>query len=200
MLLTLGMMFLYSPALAWVAVVAVALYLLIRIVWYQPLYLATQESIVRGAVLSSHYLETIRGVRAIKLFSRQQERQSAWQTLLVAHTNAGLNIQKLNLFYRIVHSTISGGFNIFLLWLGTRQILEGALSVGMLMAFLAYRSQFDTRLSDLIAKYFDFKMLSLHAERLADVVLTKPEPLGPLLLGQDRVQQLRARPLDFARS
>jgi ATP-binding cassette, subfamily B, bacterial CvaB/MchF/RaxB len=201
MLLTLGMMFLYSPALAWVAVVAVALYLLIRIVLYQPLYLATQESIVRGAVLSSHYLETIRGVRAIKLFSRQQERQSAWQTLLVAQTNAGLNIQKLNLFYRIVHSTISGGFNIFLLWLGTRQILEGALSVGMLMAFLAYRSQFDTRLSDLIAKYFDFKMLSLHAERLADVVLTKPEPLGPLLLGQDRVQQknpnLRISDLDF---
>jgi ATP-binding cassette, subfamily B, bacterial CvaB/MchF/RaxB len=189
MLLTLGMMFLYSPSLAWVAIIAVALYLLIRIIWYQPLYLATQESIVRGALLSSHYLETIRGVRAIKLFARQQERQAAWQTLLVAQTNAGLNIQKLNLFYRIVHSTISGGFNIFLLWLGTRQILDGALSVGMLMAFLAYRSQFDTRLSELIAKYFDFKMLSLHAERLADVVLTKPEPLGPLLLGQDRSQQ-----------
>jgi ATP-binding cassette, subfamily B, bacterial CvaB/MchF/RaxB len=185
MLLTLGMMFLYSPTLALVAIVAVALYLLIRIIWYQPLYLATQESIVRGALLSSHYLETIRGVRAIKLFSRQQERQAAWQTLLVAQTNAGLNIQKLNLFYRIVHTTISGGFNILLLWIGTRQILGGALSVGMLMAFLAYRHQFDTRLSDLISKYFDFKMLSLHAERLADVVLTKPEPLGPLLLGKD---------------
>jgi ATP-binding cassette, subfamily B, bacterial CvaB/MchF/RaxB len=201
MLLTLGMMFLYSPNLAWVAIVAVALYLLIRIVWYQPLYLATQESIVRGALLSSHYLETIRGVRAIKLFSRQQERQSAWQTLLVAQTNAGLNIQKLNLFYRIVHNTISGAFNILLLWLGTRQILNGALSVGMLMAFLAYRSQFDTRLSELIAKYFDFKMLSLHAERLADVVLSKPESVGPLPLGQDRALQktpgLRISGLEF---
>lgn len=201
MLLTLGMMFLYSPSLAWIAILAVVLYLVIRIIWYRPLYLATQESIVRGAVLSSHYLETIRGVRAIKLFSRQQERQAAWQTLLVAQTNAGLNIQKLNLFYRIVHNTLSGGFNIFLLWLGTRQILDGALSVGMLMAFLAYRSQFDTRLSELIVKYFDFKMLSLHAERLADVVLTKPESMGPLLLGKDRAQQknpnLRISDLEF---
>jgi ATP-binding cassette subfamily B protein RaxB len=71
----------------------------------------------------------------------------------------------------------------------------------MLMAFLAYRSQFDTRLSELISKYFDFKMLSLHAERLADVVLTKPEPMGPLLLGQDRTQQktpsLRISDLEF---
>jgi ATP-binding cassette, subfamily B, bacterial CvaB/MchF/RaxB len=184
MVLTLVMMFIYSPNLTWIAIVAIALYLLIRIVWYQPLYLATQESIVRGALVSSHYLETIRGVRAIKLFSRQPERQAAWQTLLVAQTNAGLRIQKLDLFYRITRTTLSGGFNILLLWVGTRQILDGTLSVGMLMAFLAYRSQFDSRLSELIGKYFDFKMLSLHAERLADVVLTSPEPAAPLLLEQ----------------
>jgi ATP-binding cassette, subfamily B, bacterial CvaB/MchF/RaxB len=183
--LTLGIMFLYSPALAWIAIVAVGLYLLMRIIWYRPMYLATQESIVRGAMLSSHYLETIRGIRAIKLFSRQQERQAAWQTLLVAQTNAGLGIQKLNLFYRIVGTVVSGGFYILLLWVGTRQILEGVLSVGMFMAFLAYRGQFETRLWDLISKYFDFKMLSLHAQRLADVVLTTPEPAPSILLGRD---------------
>jgi ATP-binding cassette, subfamily B, bacterial CvaB/MchF/RaxB len=188
MVLTLIIMFVYSPTLSWVAVLAVGLYLLIRILWYRPMYLAMQENIVRGAMVSSHYLETIRGVRAIKLFSRQQERQAAWQTLLVAQTNAGLGIQKLNLFYKVVRAVSSGGFYILLLWMGTRQILEGNLSVGMFVAFLAYRSQFDTRLSDLIGKYFDYKMLSLHAERLADVVLTAPEPANMMLLGQDNTQ------------
>ncbi len=188
MVLTLIIMFVYSPTLAWIAVLAVSLYLLIRILWYRPMYLAMQENIVRGAMVSSHYLETIRGVRAIKLFSRQSERQAAWQTLLVAQTNAGLGIQKLNLFYKVVRAVSSGGFYILLLWMGTRQILEGNLSVGMFMAFLAYRSQFDTRLSDLIGKYFDYKMLSLHAERLADVVLTPPEPANMMLLGQDNTQ------------
>jgi ATP-binding cassette, subfamily B, bacterial CvaB/MchF/RaxB len=176
MLLTLAMMLIYSPVLAGIALLAIVLYMLVRVVWYRPMYLANQESIVRGAVVSSHYLETIRGVRAIKLFSRQQERQAAWQTLLVAQTNANLHIQKLDLFYRIARTLLSGAFNILLLWVGTRQILSNTLSVGMLMAFLAYRAQFDTRMSDLIAKFFDLKMLSLHAERLADVVLTAPEP------------------------
>jgi ATP-binding cassette, subfamily B, bacterial CvaB/MchF/RaxB len=194
MVLTLIIMFVYSPNLAWIAILAVALYLLIRIIWYRPLYLATQESIVRGAMVSSHFLETIRGVRAIKLFSRQHERQSAWQTLLVAQTNAGLGIQKLNLFYKVVRSIFSGGFYIVLLWMGTRQIMDGSLSVGMFMAFLAYRSQFDSRLSDLIGKYFDFKMLSLHAERLADVVLTPPEPAQALWLGQDG-ESFKNRPI-----
>ena len=189
MLLTLVIMFIYSPSLAGIAVLAVALYLVIRILWYRPLYMASQENIVRGAMVSSHYLETIRGVRAIKLFSRQAQRQAAWQTLLVAQTNAGLGIQKLNLFYRVVRSTLSGGFYILLLWMGTRQILDGSLSVGMFVAFLAYRSQFDTRLSDLIGKYFDYKMLTLHAERLADVVLTAPEPAHAMLWGQDAAAQ-----------
>jgi ATP-binding cassette, subfamily B, bacterial CvaB/MchF/RaxB len=201
MALTLLIMFLYSPALAWVAIAAVALYLLIRIIWYRPLYLATQENIVRGALVSTHYLESIRGIRALKLFSRQHERQSAWQTLLVAQTNAGLGIQKLNLFYKVVRSIFSGVFYILLLWMGAHQILDGTLSIGMFIAFLVYRSQFDTRMSDLIGKFFDFKMLSLHAERLADVVLTSPESEKSLLLNNDvksyKEQALRIEGLKF---
>ncbi len=174
-IITLVMMFLYSPPLAWIGIAAVAIYLVIRILWYRPFYAATEEFIVRSATLSSHFLETIRGVRAIKLFGRQIERQNAWQTLLVGETNAALTTQKLQIFYGLLRSSISGSFNILLLWMGTRQILDGTLSVGMLMAFLAYRSQFDSRLTELIAKGIDLKMLQLYAERLADVVLTEPE-------------------------
>ena len=174
-IITLLMMFTYSPTLALIAIVAVAIYLVVRIVWFGPFYAATEEFIVRSANLSSHFLETIRGVRAIKLFGRQIERQSAWQTLLVNETNAGLTIQKLQIFYGLIRTILSGGFNILLLYLGTQQILAGTLSVGMLLAFLAYRSQFDSRLTELISKGFDLKMLQLYAERLADVVLTEPE-------------------------
>ena len=177
-LLTLAMMFIYSPPMAGVAVLAVLLYLGIRLLWLRPLYLATEEQIVRGAVQSTHLLETIRGMRAIKLFARQGERKSAWQTMLVAETNASLSIQKLQIFYRIANSSLSGVIYIALLWMGTQQILGGALSIGMLMAFLAYRSQFDSRVSSLIDHLISYKMLKLYGERLADLVLTRAEPSG----------------------
>lgn len=45
----------------------------------------------------------------------------------------------------------------------------------MLVAFLAYRGQFDARVTGLIDQAIDLKMLSLYGERLADVVLTPPE-------------------------
>jgi ATP-binding cassette subfamily B protein RaxB len=48
-LLTLGLMFIYSPLLAWVALLAVLLYLAVRLLWYRPFYAANEEALVRGA-------------------------------------------------------------------------------------------------------------------------------------------------------
>ena len=188
-ILTLVMMFVYNPTLAWISIVAVSLYLILRLLWYKPLYLATEEQIVRGANLSTHFLETIRGMRTIKLFSRQGVRRGTWQTLLIHETNASLTIQKLRILYSLARSTLSGVTNIVLLWMGASQILAGNLSVGMLVAFLAYRGQFDSRVTGLIDQFMDLKMLRLYGERLADVVLTPGEQDTRRLLTDQPPQQ-----------
>ncbi|WP_310462677.1 peptidase domain-containing ABC transporter [Sphaerotilus sp.] len=174
-LLSLGLMWAYSPALTGVALVSVALYVAVRLLWYGPLKQATAERIVRAAMESSHLLETVRGVRTIRLFSRQAERLSAWQTLMVADVNANLRIQRLDIFYKLARRTLSGVFTLAILWIGARNVVGGTLSLGMLLAFLAYRNQFDTRVSDLVNRWFELRMLGLDAERLADIVLTPPE-------------------------
>jgi ATP-binding cassette, subfamily B, bacterial CvaB/MchF/RaxB len=174
-LLSLGLMWAYSPTLTGVALVSVGLYIAVRLLWYGPLKQATSERIVRAAMESSHLLETVRGVRTIRLFSRQAERLSAWQTLMVADVNANLRIQRLEIFYKLVRRTLSGVFTLAILWIGARQVVGGTLSLGMLLAFLAYRNQFDTRVSDLVNRWFELRMLGLDAERLADIVLAVPE-------------------------
>jgi ATP-binding cassette subfamily B protein RaxB len=45
----------------------------------------------------------------------------------------------------------------------------------MLIAFIAYADQFISRAAGLIDKWVDFRMLRLHAERVADIALTAPE-------------------------
>ncbi len=178
-ILTLVLMFVYSPVLAGVALLAVLLYLAVRLLWYKPFYAAHEEMLVRQANESSHFLESIRGMRAIQLFGRQTQRQSAWQTLLVGATNAQLKIEKLQILYSLVRGLLAGGFVLLITWLGARQIIDGQLTVGMLIAFMAYRGQFDDRVMSLIEKAIDLKMLKLHAERLADLVLTPATGGGP---------------------
>jgi ATP-binding cassette, subfamily B, bacterial CvaB/MchF/RaxB len=61
------------------------------------------------------------------------------------------------------------------IWIGALLVLGGGLSVGMLIAFLAYKQQFITRIVALIDKAVDLKMLGLHAERVADIALHTKE-------------------------
>jgi ATP-binding cassette subfamily B protein RaxB len=49
------------------------------------------------------------------------------------------------------------------------------MTVGMLFAFISYKGQFTGRVSALINYAVELKMLSLHAERLADIALEPPE-------------------------
>ena len=54
-------------------------------------------------------------------------------------------------------------------------VIENTLTVGMFMAFNAYRGSFSSRMGSLIDVVFSFKMLPLHRERIADIALTEAE-------------------------
>ncbi len=199
--ITLIMMLIYSPTLAMIAVCAMLIYALGRWAWYQPLRNATEEQIIHAAKQQSHFLETVRGVKVIKLFQRQDERRSSWLALLVDQINADLRTQKLHLLFKQLNGLLFGIENILIIWLGAKLVLDGNFSVGVLMAFIAYKSQFDSRVGSLIDKMFEVKMLQLQGERLADIVLTEAEQVhGQSEMGFDKklepkieVQNLRYR-------
>jgi ATP-binding cassette, subfamily B, bacterial CvaB/MchF/RaxB len=172
---TLAMMIVYSPMLTLIAASAVSAYGLLRWAFYDPLRRATEEHIVHTAKQQSHFLETVRGVQSIKLFGRQEERRSRWLNLVVDATNQDLVTQKLGLGFRSVNGIVFGAERIAIVWLGALLILDGGFSVGMLFAFMAYKDQFSARVAGLIDKGIEMRMLSLQADRLADIVLTAPE-------------------------
>jgi ATP-binding cassette, subfamily B, bacterial CvaB/MchF/RaxB len=181
---TLIVMFLYAPTLAMVVLAGALLYGLLRWASYRPLRQASTEAIVWAARRDSHFLETLRGIKTIKLFNGQGSRRAHWLNLLVQTINRQLTTQKLNLLFRHAQMALTGVLAILVVWLGAQQVLENTFSVGMLLAFIAYKDQFLTRVGDLINKGLDLHMLRLHSERLADIALTEPEPRDK---GADRI-------------
>jgi ATP-binding cassette subfamily B protein RaxB len=176
-ILVVFMMFLYAPDLAWISIVAMGLYGLMRWAWYRPLRLATEETIIHAAKQSSHFLETIRGARAIKLFGRQDERQASWLALMVDQVNANLRTEKMSIWYRLINGLLFGVENILIILLGARMVIQGDFTVGVLMAFISYKGMFGGRVGGLIDKYFELRMLRIQSERLSDIVLTPQEEL-----------------------
>ena len=174
-LIIVGMMLVYSPALSAISLTAMLLYALVRWAWYGPLRSATEEQIVHSARQQSHFLETIRGVKTIKLFQKNEERRAVWLSLLVDQVNADLRTQQLQLMCKTLNGVLFGLENILILAVGSRLVLDGNFTVGVLLAFNAYKGMFGSRVVALIDKAFEVRMLKLHGERIADIVLSDPE-------------------------
>jgi ATP-binding cassette subfamily B protein RaxB len=174
-IVTLAMMWIYSPSLSGLALLAVAAYGLLRWVFFRPLRLASEEALVHEARQNSHFLESLRGAQAIKLFNAQAERSASFANLVVDQMNAAIVIRRLDLWMGVGHKLLFGIERVAIIWLGALLVLDRELSVGMLFAFLAYKEQFSLRLAGLIDKGVELSMLQLQGERLADIVLTAPD-------------------------
>jgi ATP-binding cassette subfamily B protein RaxB len=174
-LITLGMMLLYSGWLTGIVLVALALYGGLRAIFYQPLRNASEERIVLAARENSYFLETIRAVMPLKLFNVTSLRLATWQNLIADVQNRDVITQKMLLAFSSLNTLIFGIEGMLLLYFGGSAVMGGELSLGMLLAFIAYKTQFTSRASKLIDLSIEIRMLSMHAERLADIALEPPE-------------------------
>jgi len=180
--LTLIIMFVYSPKLALLVLGAAVLYGLLRWLSYARLRQASAEEIVWGAKSDSYFLETLRGITAVKLFNAQYERRSHWMNLVVETLNRNLTTARLELLIRTTNTLLIGTLTLLIVWLGARLVLDNLFSVGMLLAFISYKNQFIARVGALIDRIVQLQMLRLHGERLADIALTPPEPTDEQLV------------------
>lgn len=172
---TFTLMLVYSPKLTAVVLVTLLIYILIRWVAYYPLRRATEENIVHAAKQSTYFMETIRGVQTVKQFGKGGQRHGTWMSLFADTVNTGLTAQKLGIWFGFANTLLFGMANILIVYWGALDILDGLFTVGVFMAFLAYKNQFESRIGSLINQFVQVKMLSLHGERLADIVLTETE-------------------------
>src|SRR5205085_7657487 len=195
--LTLAMMWVYSGTLTAIALGCVAAYAGLRAAFFRPLREATEEAIIHDAKKASHFLESLRGVQSIKLFNRQEDRQARFMNLVVDAMNANLATRRLDLLFGVLHKLVFGLERVAVIWVGALLVLERSFSVGMLFAFFAYKEQFALRISGLIDKAVELKMLKLQGERLADIVLTPPETEVLVPPRQDLSAQLELRGVGF---
>lgn len=174
-IVTLGMMLIYSWKLALITLCAVGLYLGLRALAFRPMRDGTEQQLVAGAKQQSHLLESIRGMQSVKVAGVEQQRECGYANLMNETVNREVWLAKLGLWFSSANGLIFGIERIAVIWIGALLALQNVFSVGMLIAYLAYKDQFAGRVGALIDKWIEFRMLRLHGERLADIVLTPPE-------------------------
>ena len=92
-------MFLYSIQLTLIVLAAAVIYTLIRLLLYRPLHLASEELIQNRAKEQSNFLETVRGMQTIKLFSREAQRRGIWQNRYAEVINSEISLSRLRISF-----------------------------------------------------------------------------------------------------
>lgn len=175
-IVTVMMLFIYNAKLAWLVIALFVAYGLLRFLAYDPVRRANEEQIISSARTQSSLLETLRGIQAVKTNNKQVPRLSAYMNFLVESTNKGIVMQKLNILFGSAQGILTSVGRVVLVWLAALQVLDGNFSAGMLTAFISFSDQFMSRGAGLINAIIDFRMLRMHGERLADIVLSETEP------------------------
>ena len=126
---------------------------------------------------------------SIKLLSLRERRRATWMNQFVEALNARLRLQRSDLVFSRANELLSGADRLVLLVLGAHAVIQQSMSLGMLVAFLAYRDQFSQRIGNLIGSAFQLRMLNVQTDRLSDIVMSEPEPVvaagAPRLRGGD---------------
>jgi len=172
---TAVMMLLYSPKLALLVFVVVALYLGFRLALFRPLRDASEEAIAAQASQQSNFMETVRGIQSIKVFAIEGPRQLLWQAKYAEALNRDIRVNNLNIFYQFLNALLFGIEHVLVILLAALMVMEANFSVGMLFAFIAYKTQFSEKVANLVEKVIQFKMLNLHLERIADIAKSEKE-------------------------
>jgi ATP-binding cassette subfamily B protein RaxB len=180
---TASMMLWFNARLTCITIAALVLYLTLRVCLYASLQLATESQFVFDAKQQSHLIETIRGVQSVRLFNKGMARLSTWLNLVVRQKNASLRTQRLMIVFHTCNATIFRSEKLLVFAFGAVAVIEKRSTLGMLLAFLAYRDQFSQRATSLIDKFYELKILGVQTRRLADILLETPEDDAPGSMG-----------------
>ncbi|MFT7128302.1 MAG: ATP-binding cassette subfamily B protein RaxB [Gammaproteobacteria bacterium] len=172
---TLIMIVGYSPRLALVVVSSVVLYAAFRWVQFQPLRNSNHENISATAKLDTLFMETIRSLQSIKLAGRESQRENNWRQQFALSVDSNARIGRLTVTYEAVNSTLTGFEYVLVIFLGANEVLNGSLTIGMLYAFMSFRTHFSNSTTSIVNQILQYKMICLHLERLADITNSEQE-------------------------
>ena len=179
--ITLAVMILYSPKLTLVVVAIMLAYLAVRLGLLPFIKRLTTERIALAALEQSHFMESVRAILPIRVYSQEVQRHGQWQNKLVATLNKDITLGKINIGSALTNQLLFGAENLVVVYIGASLVMEGTLSIGMLLAFMAYKARFVSALDSVVNKLIELSMLGVHFNRLSDILLT-PSQHKPLSL------------------
>jgi ATP-binding cassette subfamily B protein len=132
------------------------------------------------ARINSFLQENLTGMATVQLFRREERNAVEFAAVNRGHADANLrSIFYYAVFYPAIELLAAVALALIILYGGAR-VLEGAVTMGALVAFIQYSERFWRPISDLSEKFNILQGAMASSERIFTLLDTKPETTSPL--------------------
>ena len=177
-----ALMLAYEPGLVLLVFSAGMLYALWRTVIFRTTLEQSNKLVRADAAAQTHLLESLRAAQSIKMMNGEAQRAEDWQNRFVSRINTQIRIGNLATADQAVYRGLFQALHLGIVFLLARNVLDGGMSIGRMSAFVAYSGMFATRVGGIINRVFEYRLLKVPLDRLADIVFAENEPYsaGPV--------------------
>jgi ABC-type multidrug transport system fused ATPase/permease subunit len=135
-------------------------------------YRATRERI---AAVTAYLQETLSGVRVVRSFGQEPRHATAMTELNEANREANLRTVYLNASYFPAVELMSAVGTAAILLYGGSQVIDGAIQVGVVVAFVGYLQVFFDPIQQLSQLYTTYQQGMAALDKIFDLLETEPD-------------------------
>jgi ATP-binding cassette subfamily B protein RaxB len=120
-------------------------------------------------------MESMRAIEIIKFYCCELARIASWRNHYAEQVNAQVQVSRVLVRVEAGYGLLHGIEHVVVVYLAALAVLEGAISLGFLTAFIALKSHFSTAMRGFLDKLVQMRLLRLQLERVSDITCAETE-------------------------
>ncbi len=169
-------LFLYSSILSVIVLVMIPLFVILNLIVAPIFKRMINERFLIASENRSFLIETITGIHTVKATSVENNFIRRYEEMLARLVKSSFNVINLANIANSIGTFFFSMFNLVILWIGAYNVMEGAISVGELIAFQMIAGQLIAPIMRLINQWQYFQQIRVSMERLGDIMDEETEP------------------------
>ena len=170
-----SLMFYYNTQLALITLLFIPIFVVITLAFTPILKSLNVDSFAANAESESHLIESINAIDTIKAMNIEHQTRWKWEDKFIKALNIDFRLYTTTVYFNSLGDCVGAMSSAIVLWYGAHQVMDGALSVGQMMAFMSLMGSVISPINRIINAWDDIQQTLVSVDRLNDVFTAKPE-------------------------
>ncbi|WP_457642391.1 peptidase domain-containing ABC transporter [Persephonella sp.] len=128
------------------------------------------ERFYTGAKANSYLVESVTGIQTVKSLAIEGNIQKKWENVLADSVKASFNLSNLSNIAGSISELLRRFITIAILFLGVKEVIQGNITVGQLIAFQMFAGQLVNPVINLVSVWHELQQALLSVDRIGDIL------------------------------